>query len=365
MFKKYLLAILFFSLLLSCNKDDKSVPTKGDLEGISYNPDAYALSVPDGFRDMIIPEDNLLTNQGIFLGRKLFYDPILSGDNTMSCASCHFATASFTDHLATSKGIDGINGKRSAMSLLNVGYNDKGFFWDGRSTTLEEQALMPVEDPIELHADWGDVVAKIRKHSSYPAEFRKAFGIKDRKEITKELVAKALAQFERTLVSSGNSKFDRAFRGETFLTPAELNGMDMFFDQSDVLPDAECGHCHNKPLFTTNKYINNGIDLANDLNDFEDWGYGAITGKKSDNGKFKIPSLRNIALTAPYMHDGRFNTLEEVIEHYNAGGKYAENRHPLILNLQLTEVQKSELIAFLHTLTDTSFVNNPKFSNPF
>ncbi len=358
---------LLLSLLTwtACEKDEQVLDKAGDLENVTYNPEAYNLVIPDNFRDMVIPADNQMTIEGVMLGRKLFFDPILSDDNTMACASCHLPSSSFTDDLAVSTGIDGIAGTRSSMSLLDVGFQDKGLFWDGRSTTLEIQALIPVEDPIELHTTWAEAISRIRNHPDYPTDFRKAFGIADRKDITKELAAKALAQFERSLVSSGNSRYDRAIRGEIFLSPSELNGMDMFFDQSSVLPDAECGHCHNQPLFTTNEYLNNGLDYAADLNDFQDKGYGNVTGKKSDNGKFKVPTLRNIALTAPYMHDGRFATLEEVIDHYNSGGQYAENRHPLIVDLQLTEVQKQELISFLHTLTDTTFTNNPNYSNPF
>ena len=197
------------------------------------------------------------------------------------------------------------------MSLLNVGFYRTGLFWDGRINTLEEQALLPIEDPIELHDDWDGVVEEFRAHELYPELFRKAFGIDDRTEITKELAAKALAQFERIMISSGNSKFDRVLRGEAFFTIDELNGYDMFFDNVATLPDAECGHCHNVPLMTTNEYENNGLIEAATLNDFKDIGHGAVTGDPFDNGTFRVPTLRNISLTAPYMHDGRFATLED------------------------------------------------------
>ena len=361
--------ILSFLLVLSCKKDPiQEVPGKNpstSLTHIAYNPVDYDLQIPESFQALDQPADNPLTVEGVELGRRLFFDPILSADSTMSCSSCHEPKSSFTDNLPVSTGIDNIAGKRSSMSLLNVAYYNKGLFWDGRSKTLEEQALLPVEDPIELHDRWPNVVQKLQRHSDYPQRFRKAFGIEDKKEISKELAAKAIAQFERILISSGQSRYDKVRRGELFFTDAELNGFDMFFDISPELPDAECGHCHNAPLFTTNEYFNNGIELVATLEDFPDQGLGAVSGIRSQNGKFRAPTLRNIELTAPYMHDGRFQTLEEVLDHYNSGGHLADNLDPLIRPLGLTEQQKADILAFLKTLTDPEFNNNPAFQNPF
>ena len=214
--KKIYFPILFILIIVvACNDDDlvpmdNCNPTNGgDLSNIEYDPQDYNLIVPNSFPDMFIPEDNPLTVDGVNLGRHLFYDPILSADSTMACANCHLAPGSFTDNLAVSTGIDGVAGNRSSMSLLNVGFFYTGLFWDGRSMTLEEQALLPVEDPIELHHEWSDLVPQLRNHGSYPELFRKAFGITNTSEINKELAAKALAQFERTLVSSGNSRFEK------------------------------------------------------------------------------------------------------------------------------------------------------------
>ena len=370
-----LLATSTFLLVTGCKEDPPPPPLPGgcqvsdtDLTTIAYSPVSYNISVPEGFPPIIERPDNPLTEAGVELGRRLFYDPILSADSTMSCFTCHDQSKAFTDGLARSPGIDGIEGNRSSMALINLGFSPGPFFWDGRSNSLEEQALLPVEDPVELHANWEDVVCKLSNHSDYPERFRKAFGIENANEITKEMAAKAIAQFERTLISS-SSKFDRIFYNQQeFFSDEEHNGYQMFFDlSSDTLrlPDAECGHCHNLPLFTIHQFRNNGLDEALDLNDFPDYGLGDVTGVHFDKGKFSIPTLRNIALTAPYMHDGRFETLEEVIDHYSSGGHYADNLDPLIYPIGLDSIQKAEILAFLHTLTDTVFTKNPAYSNPF
>ena len=194
--------------------------------------------------------------------------------------------------------------------------------------------------------------------------FEKAFEIKELTEINKDLITKALAQFERTLVSH-NSKYDQVQRGEAEFTDAEQRGWTIFFDASEELPHSECGHCHIDPLFTDLEFHNNGIDPSEDLNDFKDKGKGAVNGNKFDNGKFKTPTLRNISLTAPYMHDGRFATLEEVIDHYISGGHLSINANPNVRKLDLQDQDKKDLIAFLNTLTDSTFINNPRFGNPF
>ena len=371
--KNTYLYIFFFLLFFSCKKDNNptgnpnpTTPEFKDLSAISYNPIPVELPTIAPLPKMDIPADNPLTEDGIALGRFLFYDPILSGNEKMACSDCHLPKGGFTDNLAVSTGVDGITGLRSSMALINLGYVTKGLFWDGRIQTLEEQALLPVEDVIELHNEWENVEKKLRAHNDYPTRFRKAFGINTTEGITKELAAKAIAQFERSLVSA-NSKYDRVIRGEAFFEDDELTGFELFFDEPNGLPDAECGHCHNAPLFTVNQYFNNGIDSVGSLEEFKDRGLGAITNNRFDNGKFRAPSLRNIALTAPYMHDGRFQTLEEVVDHYNEGAHFADNIDPLIATkgLGLSDQHKKDLVAFLHTLTDTSFVNNPAYQNPF
>lgn len=366
---RLLIGLVFSGLLVlaGCRKDAPQDPCLDcDLTHIPYQPVPYTLVIPVDFPEMEIPAHNPLTEAGVALGRRLFYDTRLSLDSTMSCATCHLPEFSFTDARAVSPGVSGAVGTRSSMSLLNVGYVTTGLFWDGRAATLEEQALLPVEDPIEMHETWGNVIEKLQRDADYPRWFREAFGIRDKREMTKELAARAIAQFERTLLSSGQSRYDQVFvRGEGFPTDAELRGYEMFFDFSFSLPDAECGHCHGSILMTTHAYFNNAIDSVGSLLDFKDKGRGAVTGRIMDNGRFRAPTLRNIALTAPYMHDGRFHTLEEVVEHYDSGGHIAENYDANMHPLGLTAQQKQDIIQFLHTLTDTAFVNNPAFQNPW
>ncbi len=365
---KYWVLILFAGLIVLPGCEDPPGEDMGvSLTHISYNPTDYEVPAFPEFPKMEIPADNPLTNEGITLGQHLFFDPILSADNTMSCASCHFPELAFTDANAVSVGIDNVAGERSSMSLINSGFFTTGLFWDGRVMTLEEQALLPVEDPIELHHTWPEVINDLQESELYQRLFREAFGITSTSEITKELAAKAIAQFERILVS-GNSKFDKVLRNQTAFTDEELNGFNMYFDVETFgfeTPDAECLHCHSAPLMTSGEYLNNRLTPAETLEDFADLGRGAVTGVPFDNGRFRAPSLRNIALTAPYMHDGRFQTLREVLNHYNSGGHPSPNGNPLVYPLGLSEEQLDDLELFLHTLTDTSFYSNPYASNPF
>ncbi len=313
---------------------------------------------------MQIPEDNPLTVEGIALGRKLFYDPILSLDSSQSCATCHQQHLAFTDGLAKSVGVLGQVGERSSISLVNVAYRYKGLFWDGRVASLEEQSLHPVRNSKELAANWPMIENRIRAKEAYVADFKEAFLIQEATEIDSFLIAKALAQFERTL-NSFDAKFDRVQRGEAQFTASEQRGWTLFFDASLEVPHAECNHCHVDPLFTNLEFHNNGIQEVDNLEDFKDSGRGLLTSNKYDNGKFRVSSLRNIALTAPYMHDGSIKTLEEVLDHYNSGGHFAENVSPNVRPLQLNKKDKADLLAFLNTLTDSTLIHHPKFSNPF
>ncbi len=344
--------IVLVLFVLNCKPEDT-------LEGIAYNPEPYTLNLPAYFPIMPVPEDNALTKEGIELGRDLFYDNILSGNGKMSCSSCHDPRKAFTDGLQVSKGIDGIAGTRSSMSLVNVGFTKSGLFWDGRSKTLEDQALLPVEDKIELHTTWPEVESKLQKHPNYPTMFRKAFGIKDKSEITKVLAAKALAQFQRIIVSS-NSKYDRFIQGKEKLTDLELMGYSLYLDiPGDNFPDAQCNHCHQLDLATGDDFFNNGLQASVALEGFKDMGKGGISKQPAENGKMRAVTLRNVMLSAPYMHDGSLATIEDVLDHYSSKGKQSPNKDPLISDVKITASHKIALIAFLHTLTDTSYLNNP------
>ena len=348
----------FSGILWACSNH------KPGLEETPFSPTPFQIKEPDYFVSMQVPEDNPLTEEGIELGRQLFYDPILSRDLSVACSNCHQQQFNFTDGQAFSKGVDGHPTKRSALPIINLAYHYKSFFWDGRVSTLEEQALHPILDTLEMDFNWQGVEARLRQHPLYPGLFRQAFGIRTPEEITKTLVTNAIAQFERSLVSF-NSKYDRVLRGEEEYTEEEFRGHQIFFDADENIPAGECAHCHTEPLFTNLDFFNNGIQQVDHLDDFSDPGKGGITKYKYDNGKFKTPSLRNITLSAPYMHDGRFGSLEEVIDHYASGGHFVLNVSPNVRQLNLLESDKSALIAFLHCLTDSTFINEKRFADPF
>ncbi|CAH1000569.1 Cytochrome c551 peroxidase [Neolewinella maritima] len=343
------------------------VPVEGTISGPS-TPTPYALEVPAYLPAPIVDPENPVSVEGVELGRHIFYDAeILSTDGTMSCASCHRQELAFTDGLDRSLGVRRLAGSRSAMSLVNLAFNPNGFNWDGSAPKLWEQAIHPVEDMLELDNDWEEVLRKLRADADYPARFRAAFGIDNTAEISRELTIKALAQFERTIISA-DSKYDRVvYHNTDFFTEQEQLGADSLFFVENLPPGAlhpGCGHCHNAPSFGDNKFHNNGLDDVASLDDFIDKGLGGVNGNRFDNGKFRTPTLRNIALTAPYMHDGRFETLEEVLDHYASGGHDVENEDPNITGFTLTEREKEALLAFLHTLTDESLLTDARFAAP-
>ncbi len=328
----------------------------------------YVLEEPSHFPKMVIPVDNSLTVQGVELGRRLFYDKRLSGDNSLSCGGCHFPETGFSDPSRYSKGIDGLEGNRNSMALVNLGYQ-KFFFWDGRAKSLEEQILEPVPNPIEMHQSWKDATLKIAADESYRKEFHAAFGTD---EIDEYAISKAIAQFLRTMIS-GESKYDVLYKqvnGFTLspedqsiyaqITLEEKAGYDLFLS----LNGGDCVHCHTGPLMQLNIFANNGLDAT-----FADLGKGGVTGLAQDMGHFKVPSLRNIAQTAPYMHDGRFQTLDEVLEHYSSGIQMSPTISPTIEfasqgGVQMDAQEKALIKAFLLTLTDENFLKNPKFAPP-
>jgi cytochrome c peroxidase len=362
---------LFFSLALfvaACSS-----------EVIQKSPSgAYILeNIPNYFGNYIIPADNLLTYEGISLGRMLFYERQLSADNSISCASCHQQKLAFTDGLSVSVGVQGRKREVGSMSLSNLLWQQK-FNWSGNATNLESQVLMPMQHPNEMNQPLPVTVAKLKNSSIYIAKFRQVFG---NEEITEEKIAKALSQFLRTLVSK-DSKFDKFQRGEVQLTESEQRGYALFGQHpfpEQKLRGGNCGDCHVGFLQAGSKiglggFHNNGLDEEAALKE----GLASVTQNTADRGKFKAPSLRNIALTAPYMHDGRFKTLAQVLDHYNEHIKTSSTLDPLILEasnnlfppkgeikLGLTEQEKQDIIAFLQTLTDEKFISNKDFASPF
>lgn len=338
--------------------------TDSDDTNNGYTATPLELQIPPLFEEKILPPvlpaDNPQTVEGVALGRKLFFDKKLSADNTLACAGCHSPENAFTDPRQFSIGIDGIAGTRNSMPIFNLAWNyNEHFFWDGRASSLENQALQPVTNPIEMHNTWSNAAVVLQNDAVYPQLFEEAFGTQT---IDSVLVTRAIAQFMRTLISA-NSKFDRYLAGTEELTPSELNGLNVFMDENR----GDCFHCHgnpNNPLWTDNIFHNNGLDKTH-----TDRGRGIITGDPREFGQFKSPSLRNLAFSAPYMHDGRFETLEDVINHYSEGLVYSETIDPLMKKVDeggvgLTEEDKADLKAFLLSLSDLEFISNPDFQNP-
>lgn len=392
--KKYFLFAFVSVGILACRKYQTELlgplhpnyvySATGWLDSIPYNPTPYTFASINGLPNMEVPANNPMTVEGVRLGRFLFYDKLLSLDSTISCGSCHHLNKAFTDGQAKSTGINGQVVPRSSMSLINIGYSwnqsrVNNFMWDGKFATLEQQALAPIENPLEMGSSLDVVEQRLRRHEHYPRLFRQAFGIEHTDQIDRTLIGKALAQFERTL-NSANSKYDRSeWLPFNYLSEQEQRGFQLFLGDANGGPlatkDAECAHCHSftrhRALFARNGFSNNGLDTAATFNDFPDKGLGGVTGILSDNGKFREVTLRNIGLTAPYMHDGRFATLEEVLDHYVSigHGLYAPNianeltSAPTLPTLNAQE--KADIIAFLHALTDSSYFNRPAWADPF
>jgi cytochrome c peroxidase len=297
-----------------------------------------------------LPRDNPLIRERVALGKALFEETALSKDGTISCASCHKAEAAFSDSRRFSLGVRDQSGVRNAMPLANLAWKNS-FFWDGRAPSLRAQTLMPIQDHAEMDETLTNVAAKLSAFTSYSARFAAAF---DPPDINAEKIALALEQFLLTLTSF-DAKFDRVLRGEEQFTPEEQRGFELFSTEYDPRRGqfgADCFHCHGGPLFQSQNFANNGLDECP-----ADIGRAKVTGKDSDLGKFSVPSLRNVELTGPYMHDGRFRTLDEAVEHYATGVKRSATLDPNLAKhpdggVPLSTEDKRALVAFLKTLTD-------------
>lgn len=306
--------------------------------GAALKQERFRLPTPLGLDEyFFVPEDNPLTPEKIALGRRLFVDKALSADRTVACASCHKPELAFSDGLIVSVGIGGRKGTRHAPALINRAYG-QSFFWDGRMRTLEEQALGPIQHPAEMNLTLDELIARLKAEPRYAREFQAAFG----DGLSTVNVARALASFVRTL-RSGNSAFDQFQQGHPAALSAEARrGLELFRGR------ANCVACHAGPNFTDEQFHNTGVSWGRgDLGRYE------VSGKEKDRGAFKTPTLREVARTAPYMHDGSIATLEEALEHYNRGGGQNPYLDAELRPLRLTVEEKQALLAFLKTLSGT------------
>lgn len=362
-------SILFLS---QCKKDN---PSTGNTNTQIGTP--APLTKPAGFPPFQIPADNPQTEEGVELGRHLFYDKKLSADLSMSCSSCHLQYKAFSDLTPTSEGVEGLHGRRQAMVLFNLAFQNE-FFWDGRVVGLEEQSLHPIKDPLELNTDLATVIARLEADPDYPDMFKAAFGDKN---ITEDRLGKAIAQFERTMISA-NSEFDRVkrisgnidalFEEDTNTIGSKNNGYQIFATER-----GDCFHCHSVNVDgaymgggfgADGRFLNNGLNFEFS----EDEGRKEVTNKDSDLGKFKVPSVRNVTFSAPFMHDGSIPDLDSIIGFYNFGGYLTPYTDPNMKfagdakgTRNFTKQEIEDLKEFLGTLTDYEFLEDPKFANPF
>ena len=379
--KKYLFFVSVLFIVFSCDQSEEitdfedaiseDISDVVDLPSTFFN---YANpDLPNHFLDRDVtgidntPNNNPVTDEGATLGRVLFYDRLLSANNTIACASCHLQENGFADPNALSTGFQGGLTGRNSMGLANARYYNNGrFFWDERAGSLEEQVLMPIQDEVEMGLTLNELVSKVQDQAYYEPLFRDAFGTT---EVTSDRIASAMAQFIRAMVSY-ESKFDEGLTAANGNENADFNnfteleniGKDLFFSGR-----TQCSNCHESATFSGDEVRNNGLDAV-----LTDLGVGGTNGNNNDNGQFKVNSLRNIAVTGPYMHDGRFNSLREVVQFYNSGIQSSPNLDrrlrgnngtPLRMNLNGQEIDA--LVAFLSTLTDNSFLSGDKFTDPF
>ncbi|MEN8928686.1 MAG: cytochrome c peroxidase [Flavobacteriales bacterium] len=292
------------------------------------------------FPKMSYPSENQQTESRIALGKKLFFDPILSIDSSLSCASCHNPSIAFSDSVAFSPGVFGRAGVRNAPSLVNVGYHPY-LMREGSIKTIEMQVLVPIQEKNELAHNIVDISEQMKQNPEYVEMSAKAYG----RAPDSYVITRSISAYERTLISK-NSKFDQFMAGKITLTKEEKQGFDLFMSDR-----TNCSSCHGGFNFTQCKITNNGL-----YENYKDEGRMRATNNNKDLALFKTPSLRNVEITAPYMHDGSMKTLEEVVEHYNSGGKNHIHKDSLIVPLNLSNSQKFTLVSFLKTLTDSSFI---------
>jgi len=329
------LGLLFF---LACQKEQQPA--------LTAEPEPL-LVVPKGFPVPVFPADNALTAARFALGKRLFYDPVMSRDSSVSCASCHAPNRAFSDSVAFSQGAGAAAGKRNSPTLANVAYHPY-FTREGGVPTLEMQILVPIQEHNEFDFNILLIAERLKTDTAYVRMSREAYG----RDPDFFVITRGIACFERTLISGG-SRFDQFyFSGKNeALTAAERRGMALFFSEK-----TNCAQCHSGFNFSNYAFENNGL-----YENYSDVGRFRLTDDPSDIARFKVPTLRNVALTGPYMHDGSFVSLSAVVEHYDSGGKNHPHRSPLVRPLGLTAQEKADLVAFLGSLTDEHFVSNSKF----
>ena len=350
------IALVSNVFILSCKKDKQDPPVVTPPADTSFSTTPISITLPAGFPPLETPPNNPLTEEGVELGRYLFYD-----ENIM-CVNCHDRNQSFTAPGAFPVQVNGKTYNRNPMPFINLAWV-QGFAWDGRSDSLEKKIISSVAESVNIPYATLIPLLESSTKADYSNMFKDAFGTTT---INQDRINKALAQFLRIMISA-NSRGHQYMNGdESALTTIEKDGFEIFSTET-----GNCSHCHlhTNKLFTDNTFRNNGLDSVTDVADFDDYGYGEVTGIGFDNGKFRSVSLINIELSGPYMHDARFNTLEEVIEHYNKGGVFSPNVDNVInetgTGLNLTQYQKDALIAFLKSLTDTTFIYDPDYDDPF
>jgi cytochrome c peroxidase len=334
----YFVVVFFF--FVSCKKEEIITP---------ISKDAFVFDQPTTFpKPVYTYTNNPITLKGYELGRFLFYDPILSLDSSISCSTCHAQQHGFADHnIPLSKGVNGKFGKRNAPALMNLAWSPT-FMWDGGVNHIEVQPVVPLTDEHEMGETMANLVVKLNRSSFYNQKFKEAFGVET---ITDQKLLHALAQFTSMLVSA-NSKYDQVIVGKTTFTSEEKQGYELF--------KTKCAACHREPLFTDYSYRNSGIE-----SDIKDIGVERVTQDPNDKGKFKVPTLRNVEFSYPYMHDGRFTNLEQVVAFKSNGIQDSPTVDPFLKHgLNLSKEEQKALVSFLRTLSDYSYIGNPKYAEP-
>jgi cytochrome c peroxidase len=311
---------------------------------VDGNVEPFGFKAPSDFPVPVYNfENNPQSYRKFMLGKALFFDPVLSSDSTISCSSCHEQAHGFGAHAtALSAGVGGALGTRNSPGIMNLAWSPS-FMWDGGVNHIEVMPVSPITNPLEMNETLANVVAKLQNSERYRELFKSAYGSQ---QVTSERMLKAMAQYLAMLVSD-QSKYDKMRRGEAAFTSQEQAGYELFVQK--------CSQCHTEPLFTDHSFRNNGLD-----DESLDAGRAAITQLQSDHGKFRVPTLRNVELTNPYMHDGRFFTLNQVLEHYNSGIHQSATLDPALASgIPLSGAEKQSLVAFLKTLTDYKFISDP------